>query len=105
MELVGAILILIGTFFFFTGVVGVLRLPDAYSRLHASGKVATLGLFGVLAGAAFITPDSAPRLIVLSLFMIATAPVASHTIALAVRRSINKPQSPSAAKVSSEATS
>ena len=33
-----------GLFFFFTATVGLLRFPDFYTRLHATGKGDTLGL-------------------------------------------------------------
>lgn len=39
-----------GTFFYLSGSVGLLRLPDSYSRLHALTKSDNLGL-GLLVGA------------------------------------------------------
>ncbi len=82
-----AILALIfGVFFSIVGTVGIIRLPDAYNRLHASGKVGTLGLFGLITGAGLLMPSSALKLILLSLFVIMTAPVASHAIGVAVHR-------------------
>ncbi len=73
--------LIFGIFFFAVGVVGIIRLPDAYSRLHASGKVATMGLLGVLLGVGFINPESSLRLVVLGLFIAVSAPVTSHAIA------------------------
>lgn len=53
--LVGAFL-LIGSFTVLLGSIGLNRFPDAYSRLHATGKGATVGLMGVLiAGAIFFS--------------------------------------------------
>ncbi|MCA9759761.1 MAG: monovalent cation/H(+) antiporter subunit G [Candidatus Eisenbacteria bacterium] len=40
----GAILSLLGTFFFLLSGIGIVRLPDFYSRLHGPTKAATLGL-------------------------------------------------------------
>ena len=37
-----------GLFFMFVGAVGVLRLPDFYSRSHAASKCVTLGISGLL---------------------------------------------------------
>ena len=85
-EILGAFFILFGMFFNIIGVVGIIRLPDAYSRLHASGKVAILGLFGVLIGISFLMPSGALKAFALGLFMFVTAPVVSHAIALSVRR-------------------
>jgi multicomponent Na+:H+ antiporter subunit G len=84
-QLLGGVMIAFGLFFFLVGVLGVIRLPDAYSRLHASGKVATLGLFGLIAGGGLVMPELMPRLIVLGLFFLLTAPAASHVIALTER--------------------
>lgn len=44
--------IIAGTFFFFTGVVGILRFPDFFSRMHATGKGDTLGTVFMLIGVA-----------------------------------------------------
>jgi multicomponent Na+:H+ antiporter subunit G len=72
-----------GMFFTLVGVVGILRLPDAFSRLHASGKVGTLGLLGLLIGVGVIIPGSIFKLVVLGLFVAIVAPVNSHAIAKA----------------------
>ena len=44
MTLVADLVLLVGLFFIAAGVVGVLRLPDFYTRLHALGKSDTLGV-------------------------------------------------------------
>ena len=82
-EIIGSGLLIFGLFFFVVGVVGIIRLPDAYSRLHASGKVATLGLFGLLLSGGILMPPLYPRLLVLGLFFLLTALAASHVIAVA----------------------
>lgn len=83
LQLIGLIFLWMGVTFSALGVLGLLRFPDVYCRLHASGKVATLGLCGLLIGAACIMPNLAFRAIALLVFMVITSPVASHTIALA----------------------
>jgi multicomponent Na+:H+ antiporter subunit G len=42
------ILLLAGVFFFAVAVIGILRLPDFYTRLHAASKCDTLGLMLIL---------------------------------------------------------
>jgi multicomponent Na+:H+ antiporter subunit G len=84
-QIVSAVALIGGLFFFVVGVIGILRLPDVQSRLHASGKVATLGFFGVLVGGGLLHPEFMPRLILLGLFFLLSAPAASHVIALADR--------------------
>jgi len=83
LELIAVFWLLFGLFFYSTGVTGTIRLPDAYARLHASGKVGTMGLLGILLGVGFLVPGSFAKLILLGLFVTLTAPVASHAIAQA----------------------
>jgi multicomponent Na+:H+ antiporter subunit G len=84
-QIASALVLVAGLFFFVVGVIGILRLPDVQSRLHASGKVATLGFFGLLVGGGLLQPEFMPRLILLGLFFLLSAPAASHVIALADR--------------------
>jgi monovalent cation/proton antiporter, MnhG/PhaG subunit len=75
--------ILAGLFFFFVGVVGLLRFPDPLSRMHASTKTDTLGVglmtvgFILLKGATF----ESITLLFLVAFMWLTNPTASHYLA------------------------
>ncbi|MCY3864396.1 MAG: monovalent cation/H(+) antiporter subunit G [Chloroflexi bacterium] len=86
LELLGLAALFFGLFFCAVGVIGVIRMPDSLTRLHASGKVATLGLFGLLLGAALLMPSIWLRLLVLGLFVLLTSPVATHAIAASVHR-------------------
>lgn len=79
------ILILIGCFFAFAGVVGVLRMPDSYCRMQSSTNIATLGVLGVILGGvvyAFTQNNVAMALKILAigLFIILTNPIAGHAI-------------------------
>ncbi len=86
LEILGVGALLFGLFFCAVGVLGVIRMPDSLTRLHASGKVATLGLFGILLGAALLMPTAWLRLLTLGLFVLLTSPVATHAIAASVHR-------------------
>jgi multicomponent Na+:H+ antiporter subunit G len=86
LEFVGVGALVFGLFFCAVGVLGVIRMPDSLTRLHASGKVATLGLFGLLVGAALLMPSVWLRLLTLGLFVLLTSPVATHAIAASVHR-------------------
>ena len=44
------ILIGISVFFAFAGTVGLLRMPDAFSRMQSSTNIATMGVLGVIIG-------------------------------------------------------
>ncbi|MDG6244974.1 MAG: monovalent cation/H(+) antiporter subunit G [Methanolobus sp.] len=79
---------LIGILFVFVGMVGLLRLPDVYNRLHATTKIATLGTFGVMIAIAINTGFSEMGLkaITVGIFLLLTAPVSAHMIARAAYR-------------------
>jgi multicomponent Na+:H+ antiporter subunit G len=85
-QVAGLVFITGGLFFCAVGVLGIVRFPDVYSRIHASGKVSSLGTVGILVGTAFLLPETAFKLIVLGMFLVISAPVAAHAIALAAHR-------------------
>ena len=60
-EMIGSILILLGAFFLFSAGLGMLRMPDAYTRMQAGTKASTLGNTLVLAGLAFYHPGWTPE--------------------------------------------
>ena len=78
-----SILFLTGAVFVFAAGVGLIRLPDTLSRLHAGTKSATLGT--ALALAADLIFFREPSTFILSigtiLFIFLTAPLAAHAIA------------------------
>ncbi|MDA0999322.1 MAG: monovalent cation/H(+) antiporter subunit G [bacterium] len=87
-EYIASALILIGVFFMLVSSVGLLRLPDVYSRMHAATKATTFGMVGILAGTAItfkLLHVSAQALLAV-LFFFLTAPVAAHLIARAAYR-------------------
>jgi multicomponent Na+:H+ antiporter subunit G len=86
MEIIGLIILWIGVGFCAAGILGMIRMPDVYCRLHASGKVATVGLCGLLLGAVFIMPAIALKGLALAIFAVLTLPVSTHAIAAAAYR-------------------
>lgn len=87
-DILSTFLLVVGAFFVFLGMVGLLRLPDAYNRLHATTKIGTLGGFGVMLS--IVTKvgfDSMGiKAITVGLFLLLTAPVAAHMIGRAAHR-------------------
>jgi multicomponent Na+:H+ antiporter subunit G len=65
--------------------VGVLRMPDVFTRMQASTKASTLGLGCLLAGLAVANPEFAfvVRAISIAAFMVLTTAVGAHVIARA----------------------
>jgi multicomponent Na+:H+ antiporter subunit G len=51
------VLLLMGIFFFVVGTIGLLRLPDVYTRMHATTKSDTLGAISLLMGLALYSGD------------------------------------------------
>ncbi len=88
-EIIGAILLIIGVTFSVMGVIGILRLPDTYTRLHASGATSTLGVLFLCLGTAIILPEALLKVIALSIFLFFSGPVGSHAIAAAAHRGAN----------------
>jgi multicomponent Na+:H+ antiporter subunit G len=77
---------IVGVAFMVISAIGVLRLPDMYTRMHAAGKAATLGVICVLRAAGLYYPDYLIRMVLLILFFFLTAPVATTAMARAAYR-------------------
>lgn len=86
MQMIGVVLLWVGVVFCALGVLGLMRMPDVYARLHAAGKVSTVGLIGISLGAAILMPSLTLKVLALIVFLVVTLPVSSHVIALAAHR-------------------
>ncbi len=87
MEYLALGVLYVGVLFSLTGVVGMIRFRDVYTRIHAAGKVATLGVAFIVIAAALFQPQMGLRAVLLALFLLMTAPVSSMVIASAAHRS------------------
>ena len=74
-----------GSLFVLLAAIGLLRMPDLFTRMHPSSKAATLGTVLILIGIALYFENGAiaVRALLICLFLFLTAPVASHIIARA----------------------
>jgi len=81
------ILMVIGLVFAAAGVIGIIKMPDTFSRMQASTCVSTLGAIGVLLGgllyAIFVmgSAGTAVKIAVIALLILLTNPVGAHSIA------------------------
>ncbi len=80
-------LVAVGVFFGLVAAVGLLRLPDVYTRTHAASKSDTLGAVLTLAGVALTLQANIAtvKVVFLLVFMFLTNPTAAHAIARAAR--------------------
>ena len=86
-ELIVAAFALLGMGFSLVTALGLIRLPDVYTRAHAASKSATLGVMSILIGVIiyFVTEDGffSSRVVLGILFVLITAPIGGHLIARA----------------------
>lgn len=92
-ETIAAFFIISGVFFFLVSTVGLLRLPDVYTRLHATSKGDTLGaglsLIGVILYLGWTLTSL--KLLMVIIFIWITSPTASHLIGKAAYRAQVRP--------------
>ena len=79
------LLVLIGGFFSVLAAVGLLRMPDVYTRMQAATKAGTLGVGCMVLAVAthFVTLDVVLESLLVIVMLFITAPIASHLIARA----------------------
>lgn len=89
MTVLSAVLILGGAFFLTVSCIGLIRLPDVYTRAHTVGKSETLGALLVLAGLAIYNglAVSTLKILVILAFIVIANPTATHAILRAALRS------------------
>jgi multicomponent Na+:H+ antiporter subunit G len=89
-----SVLFMLGGFFFFTtATIGLLRFPDFFTRLHATGKGDTLAVLLSLIGIGIyegLTLTSL-KIIFIAVFMFLAQPTATHAISKAGMRRGLKP--------------
>ena len=99
-EIVCTVLLALGCIVTLTGSIGLVRMPDFYTRLHTAGKTDSLAQLLILLGLAFVTPDSADpvggwlvrvKVVMVGLILLIAAPTATHAITKAAHLSGLKP--------------
>ena len=84
LDLLSAVLLIIGAIFFLAGTMGLLRFPDVYSRLHALAKADNLGLGFTVLGLVLQAPGVAAGLKLILVWLLALA--ASATLSFLIAR-------------------
>lgn len=63
------------------GIIGILRMPDVYTKLHGASKSVFLGVVMLCISSSFIgTAQMNMRLIIIAVLVVLTTPLASHVI-------------------------
>jgi multicomponent Na+:H+ antiporter subunit G len=99
MDILSIIFMLAGMFFLIVGAIGVIRLPDVFSRSHAVSLTDSLGALLMLIGIAFhegLGKNTLKILVVLTLLYILNPGIAHATIRAALRSGLKpwKKESP-----------
>lgn len=94
------VLIGIGAIFALAGTIGLLKMPDTFSRMQASTCISTLGVLGVALGALlyaiFVMGSTATaiKIAVIALLILTINPVGAHAIARGAYRAGIRPDKP-----------
>lgn len=82
MDWVVASCLIAGVLFSFFSALGILRMPDAYIRMHSSTKAGTIGIGLIMVAAALHFQDISvsSRAVGIIAFLLMTAPVAAQLL-------------------------
>lgn len=88
MDIFVILFLIIGLLFFLGGAVGIIRMPDFYSRLHPAGKLDTLGIFAMVLGLSvynlhhlsFGAVLLSAKMFLIVFFVFLSSPTATHSI-------------------------
>ena len=84
-DILSWVLLIGGSIFTLIGAIGMLRLPDVFTRMHGAGLIETLGMLLILLGLTLQSGWSIVtiKLILIALFIFYTSPTATHALAQA----------------------
>ena len=100
MRVIVDLLLLIGCFFAFAGVVGMIRMPDVFCRMQSGTNIATLGMLGIAVSCVVyavwkgMDASTIVKLILVGLLVIMTNPVSGHAICKAAYKNGSRPDKP-----------
>ena len=88
-EVIAVVLLVASLFFFLASAIGLLRLPDFYSRLHASGNSETLGLMLACLGLVIYEGPNlrSVKMIIVFLLVFLANPIGTHILGKAALKS------------------
>ncbi|BCP52766.1 hypothetical protein K32_13830 [Kaistia sp. 32K] len=92
-QIIAGLFLFAGAFFLIAGAIGMNRMPDLFTRMHAASVADTLGVSLMLIGMVFLAGFSlvSVKLALLLAFLLFMGPVASHALAAAALQAGVKP--------------
>ncbi|MEA3315252.1 MAG: monovalent cation/H(+) antiporter subunit G [Campylobacterota bacterium] len=81
LDFLGYIIIFLGSCFLLLSSIGLFRMPDTFSKIHAGTKSTTLGTILVVLGCIFLEPSLWLKLSLLIVFILLTNPLSSSILA------------------------
>jgi multicomponent Na+:H+ antiporter subunit G len=76
----GYVLLYLGAFFLLVSSIGLLRLPDVYTRMQAATKATTLGVFFSVIGVGVLNPAWLLECLAVAFFILLTAPISGSAL-------------------------
>lgn len=96
-EYIYDIMVIVSLIVMTLGIVGVMRMPDVYTKLHGASKSVFLGIVLMSLSATVVaTPEMTHRIILIVLLVTMTTPIASHVIGHAAYRMQERMETPGA---------
>ena len=91
LEIVVCLLLVLGIFFLFAGVVGVIRMPDTFCRLQSATNIATMGAMPIALACSIYgfgndNTSLGVKALIMVLFLLISNPVGAHAMARAAYR-------------------
>ncbi len=85
LEVLISLVLVLGALVAFIGAIGLVRLPDIYSRLHGPAKASTLGVGSILIGSflffTFFMDGISMQELLITAFIVTTAPISANMLA------------------------
>ncbi len=86
-QIIGAILVFLGSLVLLIAAIGLLRMPDAYNRIQVGTKASTLSIILIMIGLAMVFPKWVGKFFTILLFVMLTNPISSNVLMRASHKS------------------
>ena len=92
-QLISFLFIILGSLIILVGSLGLLRLPDVFSRIHAVGMIDTAGIGLIITGLIIYSGFSTVtiKLLIMGLILFFTSPISGHAVAISAKKNNFKP--------------